>query len=106
MKSENDIPKFDLEEQILAEHRKSASVKRKAPVKDRDNDRKRKSGEKSHESNIVQQILDNAPFPANDKKTTNQQLDTDNEQNDADKIIKEIVARDIQNFRSNHHHRI
>ena len=33
MEERNGIPKFDLAEQIMAEQRKSASVRRKGPVK-------------------------------------------------------------------------
>jgi cell shape-determining protein MreC len=102
MKSENNIPKFDLAEQILAEHRKSASVKRKAPDKDRHSDRTSKSREKCLESEIASQIPNNQYSPTNDKKTGPEQLDTDNNKKDTDQIIAEIVSRDIQNFRSNH----
>ena len=33
MQERNGIPKFDLAEQIMSEHRKNASVKRKGPAK-------------------------------------------------------------------------
>ncbi|MBN1972375.1 MAG: hypothetical protein JW787_01955 [Sedimentisphaerales bacterium] len=74
------IPKFDLAEQILAGQRKFASMKRTAPSKNR-----------IRNSNVETEIkkqsaLNPIPVPAKD--------------NSQDQIISEIVARDIQNFRS------
>lgn len=82
MKSENNIPKFDLAEQILAEQRKNASVKRKAPERNRDNkpDRNRNSNIENKSSNLP------VPKKGNSK--------------DDEKIIEEIVARDIRQIRA------
>ena len=81
MKSKNDIPKFDLTEQIMVEQRKTASVKRKAPNKNRDNNR------------------DSIPIPAplHQPASIPKPISTPNP---CDQIIVEIVARDIKKFRS------
>ena len=86
MKSNNDIPKFDLTEQIMVEQRKTASVKRKAPQAiDRKPQKKNKSLEDSP------QISQNKPV----SDIFSLGLD-----NPCEKIISEIVARDIKKFRS------
>jgi hypothetical protein len=90
----HDIPKFDLAEQILVAQRKVASFKRTAPSRSRISDRNRKSNIESEikkqdtpVSNPIPEPNPNPnPIPIND---TSQ-----------DKIISEIVARDILQFRS------
>jgi hypothetical protein len=82
----HDIPTFDLAEQILAAQRKIASFKRTAPSKTRNRDSIRNSNEEPKANPIPVPIPIPAPIPIKD----------DSE----DKIISEIVARDILNFRS------
>lgn len=78
------IPKFDLAEQILAGQRKFTSIKRTAPSKNRIRNSDRNS---NVETEIKKQSAPNPiTIPAKD--------------NSQDQIISEIVARDIQNFRS------
>jgi hypothetical protein len=80
----HDIPTFDLAEQILAAQRKIASFKRTAPTRNRISDRNRniESERKKQEAPIPIP----APFPMKDDSEA--------------KIISEIVARDILQFRS------
>ncbi|MEJ2647200.1 MAG: hypothetical protein P8016_02175 [Sedimentisphaerales bacterium] len=106
MKSQNDIPKFDLAEQIMAEHRKSASVKRKAPSKDGNSDRTSRNSQKSRESDVVNRILDNHSSPIDRNKPAMFHFNTSNTKNDETQIIAEIVKRDILKFLSNHNRRI
>jgi len=71
---ESEIPKFDLAEQILAEHRKVASAKRKAPGK--------KTGAPRQEQQVEavgHSIEQPTPAPS-----------------EGQQIIAEIVARDIE----------
>jgi hypothetical protein len=82
MKSENNIPKFDLAEQILAEQRKTASVKRKAPDRNRDS----KTGGNNNST------IEN--------KTSTLPVQKPDNCNNDDKIIAEIVARDIRQIRT------
>lgn len=77
--AKHDIPKFDLAQQILAGQRKFSSIKRIAPSKNRISNRNSNSNIESNNCNPI-------PIPIND--------------NSCEKIISEIVARDIQNFRS------
>lgn len=75
MQETNEIPKFDLAEQIMAEHRKITAVKRKGPAK------KVKSAKKLHPAeSIGRNVI------ANQVNSGPQQ------------IIAEIVARDIRNL--------
>ena len=83
MKSNNDIPKFDLAEQILAGQRKFASIKRKAPLKYKISNR---------DNNINIESDNNNPIPIPEHISKNEIS--------CEKIISEIVARDIQNIRS------
>ena len=81
MKSEDNIPKFDLAEQILAGQRKFSSIKRKAPVKNRIGNRDRNSvGNNNIQSDNSIPILNPIPepVPMNDVS--------------CDKIISEIVV--------------
>jgi hypothetical protein len=71
----NDIPTFDLAEQIMAEHRKMTAVKRKGPVKMAVPPKKRHPAE-SIARNIVPREILSGP----------------------EQIIAEIVARDIENL--------
>ena len=85
MKSKNDIPKFDLTEQIMVEQRKTASVKRKAPNK------KNNSNSNSNSNRNRDSIPTPDPIPAAIPIPM---------PNPCEKIIAEIVARDIQKIRS------
>jgi hypothetical protein len=82
----HDIPKFDLAEQILAGQRKFSSIKRKAPVKNRISNN-RNSNIESNNSNPI-------PIPKPISETVPVEVSS------CDKIISEIVARDIQNIRA------
>jgi hypothetical protein len=86
MKSENEIPKFDLADQIMAGHRKFTAVKRIAPKK------------KDHR----QKTTDIRPQTKDQEIQTSLKSDVSGLMSDASsqQIISEIVARDIQNFRS------
>ena len=93
MKSENEIPKFDLASQILAGQRKFSAVKRIAPKKKdirlQTTDLRQKTTDvrtetKDHE--ISKSLKSDVPDLMSD--------------NSADKIISEIVARDIKNLRA------
>ena len=82
MKSENEIPKFDLSDQILSGQRKFASIKRTAPTRKRISKRNIESNLNDNKSKT---IPDPITVPENDNST--------------DQIISEIVARDIHNLR-------
>ena len=93
MKSENEIPKFDLASQILAGQRKFSAVKRIAPKKKdirlQTTDLRQKTTDvrtetKDHE--ISKSLKSDVPDLMSDNST--------------DKIISEIVARDIKNLRA------
>ena len=75
MQETNDIPKFDLAKQIMAEHRKITAVKRKGPAK------KVKSSPKHHPVELIARNIMPGPIV-----------------NGPEEIIAEIVARDIENF--------
>jgi len=98
MKSENEIPKFDLADQIMAGHRKFTAVKRIAPKK---KEIRLKTPDISTQTTI-QKILSKesntqpAAIPMRREQGGYAILNT----NPVDQIISEIVARDIQNFRS------
>jgi hypothetical protein len=81
----HDIPKFDLSEQILAGQRKFSSIKRKAPVKNRISNSDRNSNIESNNSNPIPKPI---PEPVSVEVSS------------CDKIISEIVARDIRNIRA------
>jgi len=75
MQETNDIPRFDLAKQIMAEHRKITSVKRKGPAK------KVKSPPKQHPAELIARNIMPGPIV-----------------NGPEEIIAEIVARDIENL--------
>ncbi len=87
MKSNNDIPKFDLADQIMAEQRKNASVKRKAPAPSKNRISNRDRNFEDKDMNVDGTLKTN-PIPTKD--------------NSCDKIISEIVARDIRQYRTHH----
>lgn len=74
MSSLHDIPKFDLAEQIMAEQRKISAVRRKGPGK-----RVKKAKPPIAESSV--RVVEEPPIHL-----------------EQDKIIAEIVARDINNL--------
>ena len=78
MKSENNIPKFDLADQILAEQRKTASIKRKAPSKT---------------------VINENPGKKNTERNNRISSTTSINFNNGEQIIAEIVERDIKHFR-------
>ena len=86
MKSENEIPKFDLAEQIMAGQRKFSAVKRIAP---RAKERRLKTIDTR-----PQIIVQNSPVQEHNTQYAIRNTDS------PDQIISEIVARDIQKFRS------
>lgn len=75
MQETNEMPKFDLAEQIMAEHRKSTSVRRKGPAK------KAKLLKKQHPAELIARNIMPGPIV-----------------NGPEEIIAEIVARDIENL--------
>lgn len=76
MQETNDIPKFDLAEQIMAEHRKNTATKRKGPAK------KSKLLKKQHPAQLIaRNIMMPRPIV-----------------NGPEQVIAEIVARDIENL--------
>jgi hypothetical protein len=75
MQEPNDIPKFDLAKQIMAEHRKITAVKRKGPGK------KVKSTNKQHPAELIARNVIPGPIVSGQQQ-----------------IIAEIVARDIENL--------
>lgn len=93
MKSESDIPKFDLAEQIMAGQRKFAAVKRVAPkirdqrLKTTDTRLKAISHKPQNTDQTIQKSL----------KSDVSGLMSDNS---PEQIISEIVARDIRNLRA------
>ena len=97
MKSENEIPKFDLAQQIMAGHRKFTAIKRIAPKK---KDIRLKTPDISTRT-TVQKILSNEsnPQPAAIIREREHAGHAIFSTNPVDQIISEIVARDIQNFR-------
>jgi len=94
MKSENEIPKFDLADQIMAGQRKFSAVKRIAP---------KKKDIRLTKPDIRPQTQDHR----HKTQTTDQEIqkslksDVSGLMSDASsqQIISQIVARDIQNFR-------
>jgi len=104
MKSENEIPKYDLAEQIMAGQRKFAARKRIAPI------RRRISNKDENENVSIKPITipNQIPITANDSsQNTEPKIQKSLEphvlslmsENIPDQIISDIVARDIQNFR-------
>ena len=87
MKSNNDIPKFDLADQMLAEQRKNTSVKRKAPAPSKNRINNSDRDIEAKDMNVDSKLKTN-PIPIED--------------NSCDKIISEIVARDIRQHRTHH----
>ncbi len=75
MQETNDIPKFDLAKQIMAEHRKVTAVKRKGPAK------KAKPSKKKHPAELIARNVMPGPIVSGPRQ-----------------IIAEIVARDIENL--------
>jgi hypothetical protein len=75
MQENNEIPKFDLAEQIMAEHRKNTAIKRKGPAK------KAKIPQKQHPAELIAREVKPGPIVSGRQQ-----------------IIAEIVARDIENL--------
>jgi hypothetical protein len=75
MQETNDIPTFDLAEQIMAEHRKNTAIKRKGPAK------KEKAPKKPHPAEFIDGNVKPGPVVSGPEQ-----------------IIAEIVARDIENL--------
>ena len=75
MQETNDIPKFDLAEQIMAEHRKITAVRRKGPGKMASPPKKQHPAESVTRNVVPGPILSGS-----------------------EQIIAEIVARDIENL--------
>ena len=99
MKSENNIPKFDLAEQILAAQRKNSSRKRFQPAKVRAKNKSNNSGEKLHPYDIMYPTQSDPRPEVTASKTGNTQNVVHNTKN-SEQIIAEIVARDIRQIRS------
>ena len=75
MQESNDIPKFDLAKQIMAEHRKKTAIKRKGPAKNA------KPPKKQHPAELIPRNVKPGPIVSGTQQ-----------------IIAEIVARDIENL--------
>ena len=75
MQETNDIPKFDLAKQIMAEHRKKTAIKRKGPAKNA------KPPKKQHPAELIARHVKQRPIVSGPQQ-----------------IIAEIVARDIENL--------
>jgi hypothetical protein len=73
MQETSDIPKFDLAEQIMAEHRKNTAIRRKGPGK------KLKAPKKPHPAESIARKVKPGPIVS-----------------EPGQIIAEIVARDIE----------
>jgi hypothetical protein len=83
MKNINEIPKFDLAEQIMAEHRKVTAVRRKGPGK------MAKSHQKQHPAEFITRNDTSRPVLYGPEQ-----------------VIAEIVARDIENLRIGKNHSV
>ncbi|MHC4207244.1 MAG: hypothetical protein ACYSTT_21530 [Planctomycetota bacterium] len=75
MQETNDIPKFDLAKQIMAEHRKITAIRRKGPAKNA------KPSKKKHPAELIAPKVVPGPTVSGPQQ-----------------IIAEIVARDIKNL--------
>jgi hypothetical protein len=75
MQETNDIPKFDLAKQIMAEHRKITAIRRKGPAKNA------KPSKKKHPAELITPNVKPGPIVSGPQQ-----------------IIAEIVARDIENL--------
>ena len=75
MQETNEIPKFDLADQIMAEHRKNTSIRRKGP------DKKAKPPKKKHPAELIARNDKPGPIIS-----------------EPEQVIAEIVARDIENL--------
>ena len=75
MQESNDIPKFDLAKQIMAEHRKITAIKRKGPAK------KGKPPKKQHPAELIARNVMSGPIVSGPQQ-----------------VIAEIVAKDIENL--------
>ena len=75
MKETGEIPKFDLAEQIMAEHRKITAVRRKGPGK------KAKPPQKPHPAELIARNVKPGSISLGPEQ-----------------VIAEIVARDIENL--------
>jgi len=128
-KKTSEIPKFDLAKQIMAEHRKNASTKRKAPKaadkRPQTTDRKLQI---SSDYNGVQNVIERAFLSHQKKQSTLQSSEREPEPNvpakdeinnldlescvwspesysypnETQKIISDIVARDIKKLINGH----
>jgi len=83
MRKTNEIPKFDLAEQIMAEHRKVTAVKRKGPGK------MVKPPKKQHPAESIAWNITTGPVLYGPEQ-----------------VIAEIVARDIENLSMGNTHSI
>ena len=75
MQDNNEIPKFDLAKQIMAEHRKITAVKRQGPAKNA------KPSKRKHPAELITRNVKPRPIISEPQQ-----------------IIAEIVARDIENL--------
>jgi hypothetical protein len=75
MQETGEIPKFDLAEQIMAEHRKITAIRRKGPGK------KAKAPKKPHPAESIARNVKPGPISLGPEQ-----------------VIAEIVARDIENL--------
>ena len=75
MQDNNEIPKFDLAKQIMAEHRRITAVKRKGPAKNA------KPSKRKHPAELMTQNVKPGPIVSGPQQ-----------------IIADIVARDIENL--------
>ena len=78
--SQADIPRFDLAEEIMAQHRKATAIKRKSPGKKTEVRTEKKSYKQKSEA---------ADYMAGEEISANEDL-----------IVAEIVARDIERLYS------
>jgi hypothetical protein len=75
MRQNNDMPKFNLADQIMAEHRKNTAIRRKGPAK------KAKPPKKLHPAELIARNVIPGPIISGPQQ-----------------IIAEIVARDIESL--------
>ncbi|MBN2590013.1 MAG: hypothetical protein JXA96_09130 [Sedimentisphaerales bacterium] len=95
MKSENNIPKYDLAKQIMAGQRKFAATKRIAPSRNRIRDKNSNEELKISKSTQSEPSRDFIQTNHSEERNTQPAIF---DMNSPDQIISQIVARDIQNF--------